>query len=99
MKEAVLMPVEQPIRYGSKRKARSPALIIALMGPTAIDFTRGRWHLSCFGNRRHYQRLTGQCVHVERLLAGMGEWHRARARYLPFGDNARSVRRLEQGAR
>ena len=90
-----MIAAEQPVRYGSRRKAGSLALVMMLRGPTATDSTQGRWHLACFGNGGHYQPVTGQCVHVESLVAGMGEWHRARARYLPFGDNASTARRLE----
>ena len=95
MRETVLIPFEQPKRYGSMRKARSPALFLALKGPIAGDSTRGRWHLACFGNLGHYQRGTGICTHVEGWVACLGDWHKARLRFLPFGDNARSVRRLE----
>ena len=88
-----MIVVEQPAQYGSPRAARSLALVCAFRGPLPTDPTAGRWHFACFGNKRHYQRATGICVHVEELAERLGDWHRRRACFLPFGENHQPKRR------
>ena len=73
----------QPVRYGSKCMAKSLALVMMSQRPG--DKAR-RWHIACFGNRSHYHPETGTCCHVEDLTGRLTSWHRARARFLPFGD-------------
>ena len=83
----------QPYRYGSKRMAKTPALVLVMKGPTASDPTRHRVHFACFGNKGHYRRADGVCCHLEGVIARMRPWYRERTWYLPFGDNKRKARR------
>ena len=82
------------MRYGSTRLAKSRVIFMVLKGPTIPDPTVHRWHVVCFGNQSHYQRDTGICCHVEFLDKGISDWHRARTRFLPFGDGDRQEVKL-----
>ena len=84
----------QPVRYGSTRMAKSKVMIVVLRGPTAQDPVRHRWHIACMGNRSHYKRDTGACVHIEQYAARMNDWHRARTWFLPFGDIENKEKRI-----
>ena len=80
-----MLVAEQPTRYGGRRKARTPALVMCIRTATPEDPYK-RHRAACFGNKGHYHIETGICVHIETVAAGMSLWHRQRARYLPFGD-------------
>ena len=73
---------DQPKRYGSMTIAKSGALVCILKVPC-----RHRWQIACFGNKGHYQRVTGICAHVELIASRLTVWHRSRMWYLPFGDS------------
>ena len=45
-------------------------MFLDIKGPLPVDPTVGRYHLACFGNKGHYCRETGVCIHVE-TWAGM----------------------------
>ena len=62
----------QPLRYGSKRMAKTHALVTVLS-------IRGRVHIGCFGNRRHYEPTSGICCHVEDVAHHLSPWHKSRA--------------------
>ena len=83
----------QPYRYGSKRMAKTPVLVLLTKGPHASDPAPQRWHFACFGNAGHYRREDGVCCHLEIALAAMRPWHRSRTWYLPFGDRDHESRR------
>ena len=76
-----MIDARQPIRYGSKKLARSRALILAIRHRKPPE-TCLRDHMACFGNKGHYQSKTGICIHVEATLAAaLTPWRRARARF------------------
>lgn len=84
---------DQPIRYGSRRMAKSRVMTMLLKGPIASDPSPNRYHFACFGNRGHYRRSDGVCCHLEIALAAMRPWHRSRTWYLPFGDKDREAQK------
>ena len=89
-----IIAVTQPLRYGGTKKAKTPVMFLDIKGPLPVDPTVGRYHLACFGNKGHYCRETGVCIHVETWAGMVSPWHRARARFLPFGDKNRGMTRL-----
>ena len=90
-----MMTFEQPVKYGSKRLAKSAALMVVAWGPNLRDKAPQRWHMACFGNMSHYHPDTGICEHVENLVNEMKPWHRSRAWFLPFGDNDQTEARVD----
>ena len=90
----MLAAAEQPVKYGSKKLAKSMAMVMMVRGPTVDDPRKNRWWLACFGNRNHYCSATGVCVHVEALAQSMQPWHMRRTWWLPFGDIRGVHRRL-----
>ena len=90
----MLTVYDQPIRYGSRRPAKSRSIFTAIKGPTSDDPHVHRWHVACFGNRSHYERETGICAHVEETAAHLDAWHRARTWFQPFGSADQKERRL-----
>ena len=72
---------EQPVRYGSRRKAKSNALVMVL------KVTPWRYEIACFGNDSHYRKEDGICAHVEMLARAIKPWYRQRTWFAPFGES------------
>ena len=91
----MMLVAEQPVGPNSARKAKTPALVMCLKGPTISDSHVHRWHFACFGNKSHY-RKDGTCVHLETVLETMSAWRRQRTWFVPFGDQERPRQRVPQ---
>ena len=65
----------QPVRYGSRRMARSNALVMVYREKGGRSFK-----IVCFGNRSHYKPDSNECDHSDQILDSMRPWHRARTR-------------------
>ena len=89
-----MIPLPQPIRYGSKTMAKTNALFCVTEGSAKDDHARNRPHIACFGNKSHYERGSGVCAHVENYAAAMKPWYLSRAVFLPFGENGREEARV-----
>ena len=77
---------DQPKTPHGTRLAKSRALFLLLP-----DKDCRKINLACFGNKGHYKKPSGICVHVISVLSGLkSDWHRRRAYYLPFGDNTKT---------
>ena len=81
-----MIAVDQPVKYGSKRIAKTRALLMVFKGPTTDDPSPNKIWIFCAGNERHYHADTGICVHVEAMSYQLKEWWRQRARFMPFGQ-------------
>lgn len=73
---------DQPKRYNGVAKAKSRVLFLLMP-----DKGYGRVHLSCHGNRTHYNPADGSCAHIESMIVRMKRWYARRCWYLPWGTN------------
>lgn len=74
-------------------KSKTLILLLPLGSPNPNSKPTRKWHLACFGNKRHYHK-DGTCAHTDGIISAMNrDWYRQRTQFLPFGDNARKPMR------